>query len=324
MLGRRAVLRACLVGLAAGCGGAEFAAADPDGGTAASGSSTSASSSVSASSATVSATASGAGGADPTGVGGASATSGSGTTSSGPGGPGTGSSGAGGSGPSTGAGGGTTVDASLTDAGGNPDVTADRLVVADTSADRTVDAPRDATTCASPTECPTPPSRCRVAACTAGMCGVSLLMALPSSAQTPGDCRRIDCVQGDESIVIDNTDTDDRNECTQDACNNGVPSHTVLSGGRCANNTKFCNANGACVGCNTEADCTDAITACTKRACVQGQCMVVPRPGGDFCNGFADQCDGAGHCVDCFNSGGCDECCVCNAQHVCIQAFQGE
>ena len=170
--------------------------------------------------------------------------------------------------------------------------------------------------CNSPADCPAPGTVCQTAACVGHQCGfVGVPSAVPPGNR-PGDCQKPVCTQnGTEASIDDPTDSDDRNECTADSCQGGVPVHVVQVGASCQGG--HCDANGACAGCTQDSDCSQGATECTRQTCVLGTCKRVPP--GTLCNSLRDQCDDTGNCVDCWNSGGCDECCVCSNK-VCIPA----
>jgi hypothetical protein len=171
--------------------------------------------------------------------------------------------------------------------------------------------------CKDPTDCPHSP--CQVAACTANLCELRPVPAGPAPSQVRGDCRRVDCTAvGAESIVIDDTDSDDGNPCTKDACVGGVPSHAAAVGDSCGGGRR-CSSTGACVGCEKDTDCPGVgVPECFQPACRNGSCTTGPKAPGALCNNSMDQCDGTGHCVDCVDNGGCGECCVCTPTHQCV------
>ncbi len=76
--------------------------------------------------------------------------------------------------------------------------------------------------------------------------------------QTPGDCHQIRCDgAGHAKKMVDDTDLpDDGNDCTNDLCNNGVPSHTNEPMGAICDTSLACNASGQCTGCTLNAQCT--------------------------------------------------------------------
>src|SRR5688572_911931 len=75
-----------------------------------------------------------------------------------------------------------------------------------------------------------------------------------------GDCQKAVCDSGTCGFVADDTDTPvDSNPCTTGTCTAGVPSQvSVAAGAACAGGV--CNGQGACVGCNTAADCPQGPT----------------------------------------------------------------
>jgi hypothetical protein len=72
----------------------------------------------------------------------------------------------------------------------------------------------------------------------------------------------------------------------------------------------------------TDAPCVPIVdnNECTYDLCMNGVPVNPPVPRHEYCNGGADQCDGAGSCVDCTNSGGCGECCTCSINQTCVPA----
>jgi Dictyostelium (slime mold) repeat len=100
--------------------------------------------------------------------------------------------------------------------------------------------------------------------CTTGTCdpsGTCLYVAEddgPLAEQIDGDCRRVDCHSGQEVEVIDATDDDDGNDCTQDACEgeDASPSHTSVP------DATMCvlqdGTAGYCKGGTCGSDCTEA------------------------------------------------------------------
>jgi hypothetical protein len=128
----------------------------------------------------------------------------------------------------------------------------------------------------------------------------------------------MDCVDGEEKLVVDLNDSNDNNECTIDSCSqNGTPTHKPRFGEVCSNGGGTCNGGGQCALCNRNL-CPPA-TPCSAPICGNGSCQLAPRPAGDLCphisptdpNDTYGQCDGTGVCVNCVTSGGCNECCVC-------------
>jgi EGF domain len=66
---------------------------------------------------------------------------------------------------------------------------------------------------------------------------------------------------------------DDKNPCTNDVCENGVPAHPpTAAGSDCSTGGTLCDGKGACVACLAPSDCPGADDACQTRTCVQGTC----------------------------------------------------
>ncbi|HHH30090.1 MAG TPA: hypothetical protein ENK57_17335, partial [Polyangiaceae bacterium] len=148
-----------------------------------------------------------------------------------------------------------------------------------------------------------PDDECQTRTCTAGVCGQSFAAAgTPLALQTTGDCSELVCDgAGSTMTLIDDTDVPvDGLDCTADVCTMGVPSNPPESAGTaCA--AGICDANGACVGCITAADCgTD--TFCQTFTCNSSVCGVVNTsagtalPAAQQSNGDCVelQCDGNG------------------------------
>jgi len=97
------------------------------------------------------------------------------------------------------------------------------------------------------------------------------------------------------------TPVDDGNDCTEDLCDQNVPTHRDLdAGATCA--TGVCDGDGACVGCLEDDDCTtdgqicdEASTTCVDPACDDGE-----QDGTETdldCGGDCDACDDGLHCA---------------------------
>ncbi|HVK70205.1 MAG TPA: lamin tail domain-containing protein, partial [Polyangium sp.] len=108
--------------------------------------------------------------------------------------------------------------------------------------------------CTTAADCPGQVTECGAPVCNAGVCG--LTFAPPGTAlstQMPGDCAASVCDgTGGTTTAIDNTDLpgDDGNQCTLEACNNGMPSHPPQTAGTPCNQNggTQCDAAGICVG----------------------------------------------------------------------------
>ena len=126
---------------------------------------------------------------------------------------------------------------------------------------------------------------CTTRICVNFVCGTSFVLAGTAvQNQTIGDCKTAVC-NGSGAITssANNADLpDDGNQCTTDLCSNGnplylaAPSNTPCSGG-------VCNGTGACVQCNTTADCGTG-TQCTTPSCIENSCVQVQQPNGSACS----------------------------------------
>lgn len=108
--------------------------------------------------------------------------------------------------------------------------------------------------CLIPEDCPGSDTECATRTCASNACGVDPTPAgTPLSIQVLGDCHEDQCDgSGGVENVIDDTDSNDLNECTTDSCLQGTPTHTPLpdttpcSNGEC--NQGFCCAIGQVCG----------------------------------------------------------------------------
>jgi hypothetical protein len=106
--------------------------------------------------------------------------------------------------------------------------------------------------CVAASDCPGTDSDCQTRICVAGACGLeNALAGLPTSVQTPGDCRQNQC-DGAGNIVstVDNTDTPaSGNQCASGACISGVPSTVPApAGSTCSQSGGVqCNGQGSCI-----------------------------------------------------------------------------
>jgi len=110
--------------------------------------------------------------------------------------------------------------------------------------------------CSLPSDCPPTGSECSTATCAAGQCGISFVSAgTATSSQTPGDCMQNQCDgAGGTTSVVDNADVpaDDGNQCTNEVCTVGVPSHPVAAA------RTVCNQNGGTL-CDDAGVCTNSV-----------------------------------------------------------------
>jgi len=131
--------------------------------------------------------------------------------------------------------------------------------------------------CNSATQCPGTDTECQTRTCVSHTCGFNFAPnGTPVAAQTPGDCKHNQC-NGSGAIVTVNDDVDapdDGNQCTVDACNNGVPFHPPVAADTACNQGggSYCDGAGACVECNSAAQCAGVDTECQTRACSAHTC----------------------------------------------------
>src|SRR5262249_10263820 len=125
---------------------------------------------------------------------------------------------------------------------------------------------------------------------------------------TPGDCRSDQC-DGLGHVVIAAADDNDRpaddgNDCTDEVCMSGVPSHPPLAANTpCEGGIAVCDGLGACGECTTAAQCPGSDTACSARVCISNTCGVSESPAGTIvatqvsgdCQ--VQKCDGLGNVV---------------------------
>ncbi|MEM6789826.1 MAG: hypothetical protein AAGA56_03645 [Myxococcota bacterium] len=147
--------------------------------------------------------------------------------------------------------------------------------------------------------------------------------------QTAGDCRVVVCQGGVEGELTDDSDTpSDGNACTDDVCDNGVPSNPNQPAGTPCGGTLVCDSAGVCVGCNEPADCPGSDTFCRTITCSGGQCGVsdtasgTPLPGPQQTAGPCRerQCDGVGSIAIVNRALGtaCDDGLHCNGSDSCF------
>ncbi|HET6585046.1 MAG TPA: hypothetical protein VFG69_16430 [Nannocystaceae bacterium] len=160
--------------------------------------------------------------------------------------------------------------------------------------------------CSSPEDCGGETTFCEAVTCEAEVCGIALTdFGTPLPEQTDGDCQQLVCDgRGNSGSVADDTDLppDDGNDCTSEACEDGVavhpnlPSNTDCSGG----GGSVCDGAGSCVECNSNAQCGGG-DQCNVPACVNNQCTLAPDTGASCNDGFfctqTDTCNANGTCV---------------------------
>jgi len=135
-----------------------------------------------------------------------------------------------------------------------------------------------------PADCPPPSGPCVAAVCdSAGHCAEQPKPDGAIAAQVVGDCRVATCKDG--VLTNQNDDTDipnDGNDCTDDVCSAGVPSHPARpQAASCGIGfTGLCNGTGSCVQCNTAIQCPGEDTECHSRSCTNGICGIANLPKG--------------------------------------------
>lgn len=155
------------------------------------------------------------------------------------------------------------------------------------------------------------------------------------AAQLPGDCQIVICDgAGTQISIADENDlADDANDCTDDACVNGAPTHTARPAGTSCGNGLACDAEGQCAGCTNNAQCytpqtcggggKDGVCGCTKTGCEGKTCGVWP----DGCGGYVScnngLIDGDEHGIDCgvSNCGSCGAGATCENGQQCLSGF---
>lgn len=142
--------------------------------------------------------------------------------------------------------------------------------------------------CSLPTDCPSAVGPCADRTCTGGRCGVAYQpLGTPGGAQTTGDCKKGAC-DGAGSVVSQNDDKDappdDGNDCTNDVCSGGTPTHPPSTAGTPCGVGKLlkCNGNGQCQGCTMPAQC-GSDGGCFTWVCAANSCSQMPKAEGKPC-----------------------------------------
>ncbi|MBK6807588.1 MAG: hypothetical protein IPG81_01560 [Sandaracinaceae bacterium] len=131
--------------------------------------------------------------------------------------------------------------------------------------------------CNAPADCTDLPEddECQTRTCVEHACGQEFTASGTALAlQTPRDCEELQC-DGAGGVMSAPHDTDlpnDLNDCTDDTCSAGTPTHTMRGmGSECGDGTLSCDASGQCVGCSTPDECGDD-TFCAANTCTSGVC----------------------------------------------------
>jgi cysteine-rich repeat protein len=193
--------------------------------------------------------------------------------------------------------------------------------------------------CTTAAQCPGSDTECQTRTCTGGTCGFSFAAAgtaLSAPNQIGGDCKVKVC-DGAGGVVNQNDDADtqaDGNDCTNDVCTAGTPSHPPKTAGQpCSSGAGTCDGAGNCVveicgdGIITASEqCDDGNVAggdgCSASCLVEPGWSCVGQPSvcspicGDGIKVGPEDCDGndlgGASCVDLGFSGGtlaCDGSC---------------
>jgi hypothetical protein len=95
-----------------------------------------------------------------------------------------------------------------------------------------------------------------------------------TGTQAPGDCKKTQCngVGGEETVIDDMDAPVDTNDCTDEVCMMGMPSHPNSVQDQICGMGGVCNGSGACVQCNTPAQCPGMESFCRMRTCNTGMC----------------------------------------------------
>ncbi len=153
--------------------------------------------------------------------------------------------------------------------------------------------------CVQPADCAGADGECGHRACKGGLCA---FQAEPPgtavAAQASGDCAIVVC--DGKGVAFTRTDAldvhEDQNDCTVDACVDGLPVNQAVAGGSpCGPGGKLtCNTSGVCTGCNADAECGQP-SACMAWHCADDHtCGPTFAPAGSV---IADPTDG-----DCLGS----------------------
>lgn len=130
--------------------------------------------------------------------------------------------------------------------------------------------------CLAASTCPGTDTDCKARTCTAGVCGFGNAAAgTVTSTQTAGDCLENQCDgNGASASMPKNTDVpaDEGNQCTDEVCTAGVPSHPPSAAGTTCNQNGgyVCSGTSSCVECAIGADCESGV--CTNNVCAPATC----------------------------------------------------
>ncbi|WP_437521682.1 hypothetical protein WME79_29535 [Sorangium sp. So ce726] len=174
--------------------------------------------------------------------------------------------------------------------------------------------------CKTAEDCPKPADpRCGEAVCEAEVCRLALRERFPN--QRAGDCVILRCDEAGR-VVAEADDGDafnDGNECTIDACLQGVSVHHPRAAGDAEEGSGYCDGEGHLVGCLRDEDCGTPSYACsTSGSCVLEWCDngIFDDASGETardCGGRCQPCRAGQPCTadsDCI-AGGCGSDMLC-------------
>jgi hypothetical protein len=129
---------------------------------------------------------------------------------------------------------------------------------------------------------------CNIDTCESGKCSITALPDGPATTQVPGDCKHATCEGGEAKQETDESDVDDGNPCTIDACVGDEPSHEVVPDSPPEPCSKGDDLIGTCIGgectvkCTSNDMCTDS-NPCTEESCdIENQVCLFPGKHGAF------------------------------------------
>ncbi|XXX74845.1 hypothetical protein WMF30_45050 [Sorangium sp. So ce134] len=176
--------------------------------------------------------------------------------------------------------------------------------------------PGDLMTCDTPEDCPKPvDTRCGVATCTDGVCGLDLV---PEPEHQPrGDCIVLKCGPlGKIYKEVTLADAfNDGNECTVDSCNKAKKTTrtTPVERGPSPSSSGYCDGQGHWVACLRPEDCRNPALTCSKSgACVPTWCEngIFESLFGETAQDCGGECDPCPAGLPCATDADCKE-------HVC-------
>ena len=168
--------------------------------------------------------------------------------------------------------------------------------------------------CNGPADCSGVDDDCKTKTCVAEVCGFDYAPSgtIVSVGQQPGNCQTLECdgAGGIASVPNDNDQPDDGDPCTQDVCNGGVPSNPLEPAGTPCGGGDLCTANGACVECLSDAQCS-GVETCGGGG-TPNQCGCTPVSKNQTCQGKCGSVTG--------NCGQVEACGGCPGQQTCFMS----